>query len=83
MIHLLLGILVEMMVIFTYGYLLLWLSDLIVVLIGYGLISNLVSFILYYFRWPRPTYAFMWASLMGAGAPPQKLFINTHLMSHL
>jgi predicted metal-binding membrane protein len=46
---------VEMMVIFTCGYLTLWLSTLIIVLLGYGLIANLVNIILYYSRWLRLT----------------------------
>jgi hypothetical protein len=39
-----------MMVIFTCGYLLLRLSALTIVLLGYGLIVDLVNFVLYYSR---------------------------------
>jgi hypothetical protein len=46
---------VEMIVIFTCGYLTLWLSTLIIVLLGYGLIANLINISFYYSRGLRPT----------------------------
>jgi hypothetical protein len=44
---------IEMMVIFTYGCLTLWLSNYIIILLGYGLIVDLDNVTLYYSRWLR------------------------------
>jgi hypothetical protein len=76
---------VEMMVIFTRGYLTLWRSVLIIVWLGYGLITNPINIILHYSRWLKSTKVFMWVHnpFIGEDSPSHKLCINTYLMSHL